>query len=145
MDMETHDTRLESRAVTTKEALPTVLAVDDDQDSLILLSYIIEDFPCLFFCETDGQAALELILASKPNLVLLDVRLPRLSGFDIIRTLKSSADTAAIPVIAVTALAGKQQRQKLLEAGFNYYICKPYSLTDLQAVVKRYLCSDLSM
>ena len=140
--MKIHNIALENRAVKTNPALPTIIAVDDDEDSLVLLSYIIEDLPCLFFCETDGKAALEMILSLKPSLILLDVWLPSLSGFDIVRRLKNSIDTALIPVIAITALAGRHQQEKLLAAGFDYYICKPYSLVDLQAVVKRYLLAS---
>ena len=142
MNMETYNIALGDRVAEAYQASPTVVAVDDDEDSLVLLSYIIEELPCFFFCETDGKAALDMILSLKPSLILLDVRLPSLSGFDIIRKLKSSIDTALIPVVAITALAGKHQQEKLLAAGFDYYICKPYSLVDLQAVVERYLLAS---
>ena len=137
--METHDVGLDGSALQGHQFLPTVIAVDDDKDSLVLLSYVIEDFPCRFLSETDGQAALEKIISVKPNLILLDIRLPGLSGFDIIRELKSSLDTASIPVVAVTALAGQRYQQELLAAGFDRYICKPYGLSDIQAVIQQYL------
>lgn len=140
--MEINNIAFGNRVGKTKQALPTVVAVDDDEDSLTLLSYIVEDFPCLFFCETDGKAALEMILDLSPSLVLLDVRLPSLNGFDIVRRLKNSIETAAIPVVAVTALAGGQQQKKLTEAGFDYYVCKPYHLADLQAIIKRCLLTS---
>ena len=143
--MKTHNIALEDWAAKTNQALPIIVAVDDDEDSLVLLSYIIEELPCLFFCETDGKAALEMILSLRPSLILLDVRLPSLSGFDIIRRLKNSIDTALIPVVAVTALAGRHQQEKLLAAGFDYYICKPYSLIDLQVLIKRCLLAGSSI
>ena len=137
--METHNDGLEDSTLQGHQALPTVVAVDDDEDSLVLLSYVIEDFPCHFLSETDGKAALKKIASVKPNLILLDIRLPGFSGFDIIRRLKSSLDTASIPVVAVTALAGQRYQKELLAAGFDRYICKPYGLSDIQTVIQQYL------
>ncbi|RZM82205.1 response regulator [Leptolyngbya iicbica] len=138
--METHNIGLDNSVVTQRpQSLPVIVAVDDDEDSLVLLSYVVEGLPCSLVCETDGQAGLERIISLKPDLVLLDVRLPGISGFDIVHQLKSSPDTASIPLIAVTALAGQRYQQALRAAGFNHYICKPYGLNDIQAAIQQYL------
>jgi CheY-like chemotaxis protein len=140
MDMETHNIGLENNAIARlREPLPIIVAVDDDEDSLVLLSYVVEDFPCSLVCETDGQAGLERIFSLRPDLVLLDVRLPRLSGLDIVQQLKRTPDMASTRVVAVTALAGQRYQQELLRAGFDHYICKPYELQDIQAVIQRYM------
>ncbi len=137
--MKTNSTGFDSRATRAPASCPVVVAVDDDEDSLVLLSYIVEDLPCSLFCAMDGRAALEMIVALQPDLVLLDVRLPGLSGFDIISSLKGSAATAVIPVVAVTALAGMKYQEKILTAGFDQYVSKPYCLEDIKATVKHYL------
>ncbi|WP_204141837.1 two-component system response regulator [Halomicronema sp. CCY15110] len=140
MDTETHSIGLDKHAVAQlHESLPVVVAVDDDRDSLVLLSYVVDDFPCSLVCETDGQAGLESIISLKPDLVLLDIRLPGLSGLDIVQRLKSTPDMASMPVVAVTALAGQRYQQELLRAGFDHYICKPYELKDVQAVIQQYV------
>jgi CheY-like chemotaxis protein len=137
--METRNVDFDSLTAQVRPPLPLVLAVDDNIDHLLLLSYIVEDLPCLFLSETNGKDALETIARLNPALVLLDVRLPGLSGFDIIQQLKSSLDTVSIPVVAVTALAGQHYKQQLLGVGFDHHIGKPYQLTEIQAVIQQYL------
>jgi CheY-like chemotaxis protein len=122
-----------------RKDLPVVVAVDDDIDNLALISYVLEEFPCLLFCETDGQSALDLSLQLQPDLILLDIRLPRLNGIDMVKALRLHKDTSEIPVIAVTALADIQNRQEILQAGFNQYISKPYLLEDITTLIRRYL------
>jgi CheY-like chemotaxis protein len=122
-----------------RQPLPVIFAIDNDEDSLVLLSYVVEELPCLFFCETSGEAGLERIIDLKPDLVLLDICLPGFSGLDVIDRLKSSLDTALIPIVAVTALAGQQNQRRLLTAGCDHYICKPYELSNLQAAIRQYL------
>lgn len=118
---------------------PTVLAVDDDSDNLLLLSYILEGFNCMTFSESDGHAALRLAQRIKPELIILDILLPGLSGIEIFRYLKASPSTCDIPVIAVTAMARKQDQELLLAEGFSGYVSKPYFLVDLEKVIGRYL------
>jgi len=140
MDMETHSIGLENNTLARlQEPLPVIVAVDDDEDSLVLLSYVTEGFPCSLVCETDGQAGLESIISLKPDLVLLDIRLPGLSGLDIVQRLKRTPDMASTRLVAVTALAGIRYRQELLRAGFDHYICKPYELKDIQAIIQQYV------
>ncbi|MGB3493032.1 MAG: response regulator [Elainellaceae cyanobacterium] len=118
---------------------PTVLAVDDDSDNLLLLGYILEGFNCMTLAESDGRAALELAQKIKPKLILLDILLPSLSGIEIIRHLKSNPHTCDIPVIAVTALARQDDQEMLLAEGFSSYISKPYLLTEVERMIGRYL------
>lgn len=118
---------------------PTVLAVDDDSDNLLLLSYILEGFNCVTLSESDGSAALRLAQEIKPKLILLDILLPGLSGIEVMRYLRANPGTCDIPVIAVTALAQKRDQDQLLAEGFAAYVSKPYLLVDLEKVIGRYL------
>lgn len=116
-----------------------ILAVDDNEDNLLLLSEVLNIFDCSLITATHGQIALLLAQAYNPDLILLDVMLPDLNGVEVVRHLKQNPVTENIPVIAVTALARAEDRDRLLNAGCSEYITKPYMLEDLEAIVRCYL------
>ena len=118
---------------------PRILAVDDNEDNLLLLSEVLNIFNCSLMTATHGQIALLLAQAYNPDLILLDVMLPDLNGVEVVRHLKHNPITEKIPVIAVTALAREEDRDRLLKAGCQAYITKPYMLEDLEAIVRCYL------
>lgn len=123
---------------------PVVLAVDDDEDNLLLLAYVLEPLNCSIITAIDGHSAFEKARTEQPNLILLDIMLPDLDGLQIVRQLREDPQTRTIPVIAVTALARAEDRDRILTAGCNDYISKPYLLEDLEAVVRRNLRWNLS-
>lgn len=116
-----------------------ILAVDDDEDNLVLLTEVLGPLNCLVMTATHGQTALRLAQAYQPNLILLDIMLPDLNGIEVVYRLKQNQETARIPVIAVTALARLEDRDRLILAGCNNYISKPYILEDLEALIRHYL------
>lgn len=118
---------------------PIILAVDDDEDNLVLLTEVLDPLNCLVMTATHGQTALRLAQAYQPNLILLDIMLPDLNGIEVVYRLKQNQATAKIPVIAVTALARLEDRDRLILAGCNDYISKPYILEDLEALIRHYL------
>jgi len=123
--------------ITTKQT--RILAVDDNEDNLLLLKEVLNIFDCSLITATHGQIALLLAQACNPDLILLDVMLPDLNGVEVVRHLKQNPVTESIPVIAVTALARAEDRDRLLAAGCSEYITKPYMLEDLEAIVRCYL------
>lgn len=124
---------------------PVILAVDDDEDNLVLLSEVLTHLSCLFITATHGQTALHLAQSCQPDLILLDVMLPDLSGIEVVQRFRQNPQTMNIPVVAVTALARSEDRDRLILAGFNDYISKPYMLDDLEAVIHRYLARTSSV
>lgn len=118
---------------------PLILIVEDHDDSLLLLSYALELLGCKFICQNDSHATLLVAKDYQPDLILLDILLPSLNGLEVVQRLKREPLTRHIPVVAVTALAGKEQKQRILSAGFDDYISKPYMLEDLEAIVCRLL------
>lgn len=118
---------------------PLILAVDDDEDHLMLLTEVVEPMKCSFMTAKDGQTALKLTEKHQPDLILLDVMLPDVNGLEVVHRLRQNRKTMTIPVIAVTALARVEDRNSLLEVGCNDYISKPYMLDDLEAVIRRHL------
>lgn len=118
---------------------PTVLAVDDDEDNLMLLSEVLKPISSSFITARQGRTALQLAKECQPALILLDVMLPDLSGIEVLQQLKRNLHTMTIPVIAVTALARAEDRDRLFLAGCDAYISKPYMLDDLEELIRRYL------
>jgi CheY-like chemotaxis protein len=123
----------------TISKLPTVLLVDDDPDSLTLLSFILETFSCNVICENSGEAALQRIRQQRFDLIMLDIQMPGLSGLEVVRMLRANPINATLPIVAVTALARPQDRAEILRAGCDLYISKPYLVEDIEALVGQYI------
>lgn len=118
---------------------PLILAVDDNEDNLLLLAYALEPLGCGLLTATDGRTAICTAQAHHPDLILLDILMPYMDGTEVLTQLKKDAKTKTIPVIAVTALARIEDRERLLRAGFNDYLSKPYMIEDIEALVRHYL------
>jgi CheY-like chemotaxis protein len=118
---------------------PLILVVEDNDDSLLLISYALESLGCRFICQSDSFTTLLVAKEYQPDLIMLDILLPGLSGLEVVHYLKQEPLTANIPVIAVTVLAGQDDQNRILNAGFNDYISKPYMIEDLEAVIYRSL------
>ncbi|MDZ8186130.1 MAG: response regulator [Nostoc sp. ChiSLP02] len=118
---------------------PLILVVEDRDDSLLVISYALEAIGCRFICQKDCTATVLVAKEYQPDLILLDILLPGMSGIDVARHLKQETLTRTIPVVAVTALATPEAREEILEAGFDDYISKPYMLEDLEAMISRLL------
>jgi len=118
---------------------PLILAVDDNEDNLLLLTEVLELMSCSFITATHGQAALLLAQDCQPDLILLDMMLPDFNGMEVVQRLKRNLQTSKIPVVAVTALAKAEDRERFLLAGCNDYISKPYMLDDLEALINCHL------
>ncbi|MDN4055290.1 two-component system response regulator [Massilia sp. YIM B02763] len=117
---------------------PLILAVDDEASNLQLLRQILQDHYRLRFAK-DGQRALELAREERPNLILLDVMMPGMSGYEVCAALKADPDLASIPVIFVTALTETDDELEGFEAGAVDYITKPVSPPIVRARVRTHL------
>lgn len=117
---------------------PLILAVDDEASNLQLLRQILQDHYRLLFAK-DGARALELARREAPDLVLLDVMMPGMSGYEVCASLKANPETAATPVIFVTALTDTADELEGFEAGAVDYITKPVSPPIVRARVRTHL------
>ena len=118
---------------------PLILIVEDNDDNLLLLNYTLESLGCRLISQKDSSAAVVLAKEHLPDLILLDILMPGLTGIDIIRHLKQEPLTRNITTIAVTALASADDRETILNAGFDDYISKPYMIEDVENMVMEYL------
>ena len=124
---------------------PLILAIDDDEDNLLLLTEVLAPMNCSLITATHGLTALHLAQDYQPDLILLDVMLPDINGLEVVQYLKQNPHTNIIPVIAITALARLEDRERLLEAGCHDYISKPYMLDELEAIIFRHLAQIPSL
>ncbi|MBD2298025.1 MULTISPECIES: response regulator [Nostocales] len=122
---------------------PLILAVEDNDDNLLLISYALESLGCQFICQSDSSSTLLVAKEYQPDLIMLDILLPSFSGIEVVHYLKENPLTHKIPVLAVTALATREDKERILKAGFDDYISKPFLIEDLESVVRRLLKGKL--
>jgi len=116
-----------------------ILVVDDNQDSRELVVKVLKNKGYVMVEAVDGEEAVEKAVAEKPDLILLDISIPKLNGYEVTRVLKSREEFKSIPVVALTAHAMKGDRTKALEAGCEGYITKPINVRELPAQVKSFI------
>ena len=120
-------------------AAPLILLVDDDPYQAEVASYIAYELGCDFESALSGTEALEKVDARRPDVVLLDVRMPDLSGYEVCRRIKTAPETAGTQVIFVTARTEEEDLLQGFEALANDYVTKPFSARELKARVKNAL------
>ncbi len=120
-------------AATTSKARPTVLVVDDEKDLVELISYNLQRNGYDVLTAGTGDAALDVAARDRPNLVLLDLMLPGLSGTEVARRLRADARTAGIPIIMLTAKSEETDVVVGLTLGADDYVTKPFSMKILLA------------
>jgi two-component system cell cycle response regulator DivK len=116
-----------------------ILIVEDNEDSRELVAKVLKNKGYMIVEAVDGEEAIEKVVAEKPDLVLLDISIPKLDGYEVAKRLKSMEDVKDIPIVAVTAHAMKGDREKVIAAGFEGYISKPVNVRELPDQVKSYL------
>lgn len=118
---------------------PIVLLVEDNDDNLRIYSTILTYSGYQVIEATDGEAGLTAARDKHPDLILMDVSIPKIDGWEVTRLLKSDPQTASIPVIALTAHALATDRERANEIGFDGYIAKPAEPRLVLAEVERRL------
>jgi two-component system cell cycle response regulator len=112
-------------------ATATVLLVDDNEQNLELLHAYLEELPCKIQTARDGLEALAAVQGERPNLILLDVMMPRMSGFQVCAKLKKDPVTRDIPVVMVTALNEVGDVERAVESGADDFLTKPVNRLEL--------------
>ena len=113
-----------------------ILVVDDSKTALFMVAMILKKEPYELLTANDGQQALEVAAAEHPDLILMDVIMPRKTGFEACRELKQRDDTKAIPVILVTTRGEEENVEAGFESGCNDYLTKPINAQELLAKVR---------
>jgi two-component system cell cycle response regulator DivK len=116
-----------------------VLIVEDNELNMKLFHDLLEAQGYATLQTKDGMEALQLAREHKPDLVLMDIQLPEVSGLEVTKWLKEDDELKAIPVIAVTAFAMKGDEEKIRQGGCEAYIAKPTSVADFLDTVQRFI------
>ena len=122
-----------------QDRIPVILVVDDNQQNLELLQVYLEDVDCRSIPASDGPQALEIIAKEPPDLILLDVMMPKMSGFEVCRRIKNDPKTSDIPVIMVTALNEFGDIERAIDSGTDDFLSKPVNKLELLTRIKTML------
>ena len=116
-----------------------ILIVEDNELNMKLLNDVLEAYGYEIIKTGSGLAALDLARLHRPDLILIDIQLPDISGLDAVRQLKQDEQTKAIPVIAVTAFAMAGDERRALDSGCDAYIAKPIMLREFLVTIESFL------
>ncbi|MDO8527790.1 MAG: response regulator [Deltaproteobacteria bacterium] len=117
-----------------------ILIVDDERDLVDMLQLLLETFGFGVLTAYDGEAGLTLAQKEIPDLILLDVMMPKMNGYEVCRTLKKEEKTKTIPVLMLSAKVQENDKFWGMEAGASDYITKPFDAQDLLAKIR--FCLD---
>jgi two-component system, cell cycle response regulator DivK len=117
----------------------TVLIVEDNDIHANLINDVLEAKGFNTVRAANGIEAQELVREHRPDLIIMDIQLPEVSGIEVTKAIKADDDLKSIPVIAVTAFASEKNEENIRQAGCDDIITKPFSIPDLLEVVVRYL------
>ena len=117
----------------------TILIVEDNELNMKLFNDLLQAHGYNTLQAKDGRVVIEMTRKNRPDLILMDIQLPEISGLEITKMLKADDDLRDIPVIAVTAFAMKGDEQKIRSGGCDGYIAKPISVASFLQTVSRFL------
>ena len=124
---------------TPRLATKRILIVEDNELNMKLLRDVLEAYGYATITTAQGAAALTLARENQPELILMDLQLPDISGFDAVGRLKADQETRTIPIVAVTAFAMVGDERKALMSGCDAYVAKPILLRDFLNLVERFI------
>ena len=116
-----------------------ILVVEDNEDNMYLIRVLLQKSGFAILEASDGAEGVELAVKEKPDLILMDIQLPRLDGYEATKRIKANKETKDIPVIALTSYALVGDREKALNAGCDGYIEKPINPETFVAEMEKYL------
>ena len=117
----------------------TILYVEDNEMNRKIVRQLLKPTTYQLIEANDGEAGVAAALEHRPDLILMDIQLPKISGIEATRRLRAEAATAATPIIAITSFALSGDDQKAKDAGATAYLAKPYSPRDLLSLIRKLL------
>jgi CheY-like chemotaxis protein len=117
----------------------TLLLVEDNEDNRIIYSTVLRHLGYRVVEAQDGVQAVELARSTQPDLILMDISIPRMDGWEATRILRGDPRTSAIPIVALTAHALADDRERAAEVGFSSYLAKPIEPRVVVAEVRRWI------
>ncbi len=117
----------------------TILIVEDNELNMKLFRDLLEAQGYGILQTRDGMQALDLARKERPDLIVMDIQLPQVSGLEVTKWIKADDNLKHIPVVAVTAFAMKGDEEKIREGGCEAYVAKPISVKDFLSTIERFL------
>ena len=117
----------------------TILIVEDEPRNLKLLHDLLQRFGYEILEALDGEQGVKLAGERMPDLILMDIMMPKMDGLEATRIIKANTKTKHIPIIALTSYAMKGDREKTVEAGCDGYIAKPIDIKEVLSAIEHYL------
>jgi two-component system cell cycle response regulator DivK len=119
-------------------SVKTILYVEDNEANRMIVRDLLKRTKYQLIEAHDGEAGVATAIEKKPDLILMDIQLPKISGIEAMRRIRADASMADTPIIAITSFALSGDDQKAKEAGATAYLAKPYSPFDLLKLVRQY-------
>ena len=116
-----------------------ILIVEDNPQNMKLILMTLRPYGYNLLEATDGEEALKAVNREKPDLIIMDIQLPKMDGLEVTRRLRQMPAFSHIPIVAVTACAMKGDEEKIMEAGCNTYLPKPINTRELPRVIAEML------
>ena len=117
----------------------TILIAEDAPRNMRLIEMILSTKGYALLEATDGEEALDMAIRERPDLIIMDIQLPKMSGLDVTKRLRQTPGFSHIPIIGLTAYAMKGDRERILEAGCNAYVSKPINTRQLPEIIAEML------
>ena len=116
-----------------------ILIVEDDPKSMKVMVMVLRPHGYTLLEATDGEKALEIAVRDKPDLIMMDMQLPKMSGFEVTRKLRETPAFSHTPIIGVTAYAMKGDKERVIESGCDAYLSKPINTRELPEMIAEML------
>ena len=116
-----------------------ILIVEDNPQSMRLLEMVLRAKNYTLLKATDGEEALDIAIREQPDLIIMDIQLPKMNGLEVIRKLRETPVFGHTPIIAITAYAMKGDRERVIESGCNVYLSKPINTRELPEMIAEML------
>ena len=123
----------------SEEPQQHILVIEDHAPNATLVVDLLSFYGFRVSWASDGEKGLEMLKADRPDLILMDIQMPKMDGYALTRQLKADDETRAIPIVALTACAMVGDAERALEAGCDGYLTKPVNTRELPKTVKRFL------
>lgn len=119
--------------------MTTILYAEDNPEHRLMVHLLLKDLGISLVEAADGEETLEKIETETPDLILLDLYIPKIDGYELLKLIKSNPETSHIPIIVLTAWPGSDNRHRVYRAGGSHFIPKPFDPFELAALVEAYL------
>lgn len=113
-----------------------ILAIDDENDVLLIISASLKAEGFEVLTASDGEEGLDIADKAHPDVILLDVMMPLMDGFEVLEKLRENPNTQQIPVVMLTGLSDKEKIREAIDKGTQYYVVKPFDIHDLLSKIK---------